>query len=128
VRFLVRRPIGPERLVAAAGLGAATAYAVHSLYDWDWDIPAVTVPALLFLGVLAGAAGRETTSRQPRVVPAGRGWKAVALVVLTLGLTLYAVSGALPSTAASDANSAVVAAANSASGLASARAEAKLAA
>mgnify|MGYP001355753031 CR=1 FL=1 len=49
------RAQGSERLLAAALLAGAVAYAVHSLYDWDWNIPAVTLPALVFLGVLAGS-------------------------------------------------------------------------
>jgi hypothetical protein len=48
-RLTVRR----ERDLAAALLAGAAAWAVHACVDWDWDIPGVTVPVLLFLGVLA---------------------------------------------------------------------------
>jgi hypothetical protein len=54
-----RRAPGPQRLLAAAVLAGAVAYGIHSLYDWDWDIPAVTFPALLLLGVLCGARRRS---------------------------------------------------------------------
>ena len=63
-----RLPKGPERLLASALLGGAVAYAVHSLYDWDWDIPAVTLPAFLFLGVLVGARRRATSPAPMRAL------------------------------------------------------------
>lgn len=47
-----------ERDLAGALLAACAAWAVHALFDWDWDIPGVTVPVLLFLGVLG--ARRQT--------------------------------------------------------------------
>jgi hypothetical protein len=48
---------GP-RLVAAGLLAGAIVYSVHALYDWDWDIPAVTLPALIILGMLGGSLAR----------------------------------------------------------------------
>jgi hypothetical protein len=139
VRFVRRLPAGSPRLVAAALLGGAVAYAIHELYDWDWDIPAVTLPALLFLGVLAGAgAGGRTGAggragagpeEDPggRLTTPGRGARALALGVLALGLTVLAVSGTLPSIAAGDADSAVVSASGPPSALPGARAQAQLA-
>ena len=61
----VRRAGGRIRPAALGLLAAALAYAVHSLYDWDWDIPALTIPALLFLGTLVGARGRAERARRP---------------------------------------------------------------
>src|SRR6202011_1926856 len=51
-----------ERIVAAALFGAAAAYALHACYDWDSDIPGVTLPMLAFLGVLAA---RPSETRRP---------------------------------------------------------------
>jgi predicted Zn-dependent protease len=82
------------------------------LYDWDWDIPGVTLPALLFAGVLAGSANRG--SGEPRRVrtpgPAARllGLGAAAAVLCSVAL-----SGVVPSVAATKARSALVAAAGS---------------
>jgi hypothetical protein len=119
---------GQERLLAAALLAGMVTYAVHALYDWDWDIPGVTLPALVFAGVLAGARGRRVavaSAPQPR---SGAGVRALALAALTLVLCVFVASGALPSIAASEARSALVTAAGSSpSALASAEASAELA-
>jgi hypothetical protein len=52
-RTMRGRPPGPQRSFAAALLVGAAAWSLHTLVDWDWDIPGVTLPALVFLGVLA---------------------------------------------------------------------------
>jgi hypothetical protein len=124
VRSVRSRVRGPERLLAAALLAAAAAYAVHALYDWDWDIPAMTLPALLFLGMLAGIATRKEPGvgelqggppgpkiTEPRLRPAPV-TRLLWLGALTLWLCSFALSAALPSIAASKANSALVRAAS----------------
>jgi tetratricopeptide (TPR) repeat protein len=80
-----------ERGAAAALLAIAVAWVAHAFYDWDWDIPAVTLPLLLCLGVLG--------ARRPAVramAPAARGPALAAAVVL---LVLMAVSAVLPALA-----------------------------
>jgi hypothetical protein len=110
-----RLPPGSERMLAAALLAGGVAYAVHALIDWDWDIPGVTLPALVFLGVLAGARGR--VADRPRRLPGpGVGVRATTLAALTLVLCAYAVSAALPSLSASKATDALVAASSSSPG------------
>jgi hypothetical protein len=108
---------GPERALAAGLLGAAAAYAVHSLYDWDWNIPAVTLPALLFIGVLVGS---RHPRRQPQIDAPGRGARVAALVGITVWLCAFALSAVLPSLASSEASSAMVAASSTAPGALSA--------
>ena len=55
----VRRIVpGPQRGLAAALLGASGAWLVHGFFDWDWDIPGVTLPALAFMGLLCALGGR----------------------------------------------------------------------
>jgi hypothetical protein len=105
-----RLPKGPERLLASALLAGAVAYAVHSLYDWDWDIPAVTLPVFLFLGVLVGAR-RRATSPAP-LVRSSATTRTLALGALALWLCAFALSAALPSLAASKAAAALVEAAS----------------
>jgi hypothetical protein len=98
---------GGERLLAAALLAGASAYALHAFYDWDWAIPGVTLPALVFLGVLAGAAGARHEA--PQASPTfGRG---LALAGVTLTLCVIGFSGVLPSLAASRADAALLSAA-----------------
>ena len=103
-----RLPKSPERLLASALLAGAVAYAVHSLYDWDWDIPAVTLPALLFLGVLVGARRREAGPAPAVRRSASATARTLALAALTLWLCAFALSAALPSLAASKAAAALV--------------------
>jgi len=88
---------GPERGVAAALLGASLAWYLHSFYDWDWDMPGATLPALLFLGLLCarGAAWSPRGWRPARSL--GGGARAALLAGGTLLLVTVAVSATLPS-------------------------------
>jgi hypothetical protein len=124
-----RRLQGSERALGAAVLAAVVAYAVHACYDWDWDIPGVTLPAMVLLGALAGRAGW----RRPvvRATPTPRKSQALgllAVVASTLTLCAVAISGVTPSLAAGRAREAVLAAARGTpAALASAQASAVLA-
>jgi hypothetical protein len=126
VRVVRRRAPSRERLLMASMVGGAVAYALHACYDWDWDIPAVTLPALLFLGVVAGSKG---LSRPGDLLTLRGPWLRLAMLgSLTLCLCLFALSAALPSLAASDASSAILTAAGNSSGaLESAQRQASLA-
>jgi O-Antigen ligase len=59
----LRRLSGPERAAAAALVAAPAAYGLHALVDYNWDFLAVTAPAMLALGALAGAGRAETRMR-----------------------------------------------------------------
>src|SRR5207247_1503281 len=74
---------------------------VHGLYDWDWDIPGVTVPALVFLGLLAARPGAEGVLArraapfgQPE--PEGQLLRIAALAALAGVLCAFIVSAVLP--------------------------------
>jgi hypothetical protein len=136
VRSIRGRVQGTERLLAASLLGGAVAYGVHCLYDWDWNIPAVSLPALVFLGVLIGARARPSgpvyglraSGSASFVERPSLGSRARWLGALTLWLCVFALSAVLPSLAASKANSALIqAASGSPSALRSAQASAVLA-
>ncbi len=110
VRGVLARPDG----YAAALLAAAAAFALHSLVDWDWDIPAVALPALVFLGLLA-ARPREgpqpTTGWRGRPsMSAGRLGYGTTLGVATLVLALALGSALLPALANERSNDAYFAA------------------
>jgi hypothetical protein len=113
VRAVRRLPSGSQRLLAASLLAGAVAYTVHALYDWDWDIPGVSFPALLMLGVLVAGRHRAPTAYGSGLGGWGAGPRALALGLLTLGLCSFALSSALPSVAATKAANAVVGAASS---------------
>jgi hypothetical protein len=56
---------------AAAGpIAALVAWAFHAGFDWDWEMPAVTLPALALAGFLIALGEREpgarTAARSPR--------------------------------------------------------------
>jgi len=136
IRAVRRSPAGGERLLWAALLAGAVAYAAHALYDWDWNIPGVTLPALVFLGVLAGGGRRRAIEERSagarpgvRFSLFGPGIRLIGVVTLTFGLCIFAISVVLPSLAASKASTALVeAASDSPTTVASAEADAKLAA
>jgi O-Antigen ligase len=113
----VRRLAGAgsaERSLAVGLLAAAVAYSVHELYDWDWDIPALTIAALVCLGTLGGSlAGHRTWARGE--VAGGEGGGGLAARVLGLGLaalwlSAFAVSVVLPRLASTDAQRALISA------------------
>jgi hypothetical protein len=131
----VRRKAGAERLVASALLAGIVIYAVHALYDWDWDIPGVTLPVLVFIGVLLGAdqrrparsvQGRPADGTSPPALAApGGGARAVTLVAVAGALCATALSGVVPSLAAGRASAALLAASDpSGSALKQARSDA----
>lgn len=131
----VRGKAGSERLIAAALLAGVVIYGVHALYDWDWDIPGVTLPVLVFIGVLAGAhkwgvARSEQRRAADGASPMGAmGYgpaaRAVALLAVAGALCAVALSGVVPSVAAGRASAAVLTASGSSgSALEHARSEA----
>ena len=54
-----RRALRRHALVAPGAGAAATVLAVHAAIDWDWQIPAVTLPALVLAGALVAAGEGE---------------------------------------------------------------------
>ena len=86
-----------SRLGAAAAAGYV-AFLVHALVDWDWELPAVTVPALAL-----GAAVVILARRQPTTRPVGSQLRlvcAVAVVLVAIASLLGLRSTAEPAAAA----------------------------
>jgi hypothetical protein len=122
---------GRRRDLAIAMLAATAAWLAHGFYDWDFNIPAVTVPVLVMLGILAGHPDPRrrdedlfATAVEPRL--AAR----TALVALPALVAAAAVASAgLPWLAARKADDAAEATSSRAPGaLEHAAAEADLAA
>jgi O-antigen ligase len=73
-----------------AALGAFAAYTAHAAQDWDWELPAATVPAIVCAVALLV---RARSSEQPlRLTTAGA---VVASVLAVLTLAAYAGNRAL---------------------------------
>jgi O-antigen ligase len=47
-----RRALGRHRALAAGPVAALVVWAMHASIDWDWEMPAVTLPALVLAGLL----------------------------------------------------------------------------
>ena len=61
-----RRALRRNPLLAPGALAVATVWLLHASIDWDWQLPAVTLPALIAAGALIAAAeqpGRAATER-----------------------------------------------------------------
>jgi hypothetical protein len=106
-----RRPDPHAAGATAALLAVGIAFCVHALYDWDWDIPAVTLPALIALGVLGGSAPSPAARRRDAPPWAhGRltGARLPAVAVAAICLAAFAASVTVPRIAATDAARALV--------------------
>ena len=88
--------VGRERAYSAALAAGGVAFGLHLWIDWDWDIPGVMVPALVFLGVIA--ASGPTPEDRP-LPPRGYGARGLALLGAGVLLALFAASAFLPALA-----------------------------
>jgi hypothetical protein len=94
------RARGPNRPLQAAVLAAGLAWAVHAGVDWDWEMPAVTLPFIALAAAVTAAArpiGWPVPGRRLRVVG--------GLAVLLLAITPFRI--ALSESRQSDAIAAV---------------------
>jgi O-antigen ligase len=80
-----RQRAGPNRVIYAALFSAAVAWALHSVVDWDWEMPVVT--AWVF-----AAGGAALAARNP---VAHRSPGAGARVPIAVGLLVVAVTPTL---------------------------------
>lgn len=80
---LAARIRGPDRAIFAALFALVLAWAVHQGFDWDWQMPAVTLGVFMLAGL--GLARREDGKAGFAGLPLGR--TAVALGWLVLAVT-----------------------------------------
>jgi hypothetical protein len=74
---------GPDRPSAALGLAVLVAWLVHACMDWDWEMPALTLPALAIAALAAGRAG-EPSPRRARGARAARAVAVAAMAAIAL--------------------------------------------
>jgi hypothetical protein len=55
--------VAPE--IAAGAIAVAVAYAAHAPLDWDWQMPAVTLPALVLMGRLLALSDAPSARGSP---------------------------------------------------------------
>ncbi len=69
-----REASGRDRAARVVLIAAASAWAAHCLVDWDWEIPAVAIPALGALAIAAAPPGasRDWTFPAARRTSSGR--------------------------------------------------------
>lgn len=89
---VVRTSPPSRRGIAAALAAGSVGWLVHGLYEWDWDIPGVLLPGLIFLGVVAGSRAFGGS----RVRLAGSSARMIGLGVVALLMSAVAVSALLP--------------------------------
>ncbi len=63
VVLAARRGLVRDRVLAAGPAAALAGWAVHAGLDWDWEMPAVTMPALLLVAVLVVASEERAPQR-----------------------------------------------------------------
>jgi hypothetical protein len=76
-----------RRFVAIAG-GAYVAFLIHAAVDWDWQLPGVTLPALLVAGCIVIAARTEL---HPRAIVRSR-WALVGSLALVAAFSAYTLA------------------------------------
>jgi hypothetical protein len=57
-----RRALRLRPAVAAGPFAAATVWFIHSTMDWDWQVPALTLVALILVGAIIAASERWPTA------------------------------------------------------------------
>lgn len=67
LRFLGR---GRDRELYAAFFAASTAFLLHAMIDWDWEMPVVTLPFFMFAGGLLRFGELARTRAQEKALPA----------------------------------------------------------
>ncbi len=70
VGLAAARALWHHRALAAGPVAALVAWALHAGLDWDWEMPAVTLIAVLLAGLLVALAEDEPAA--PEALPAAR--------------------------------------------------------
>jgi hypothetical protein len=87
---LASRTRGPDRAVYAALFAVTLAWAVHQAFDWDWQMPAVTLGVFMLAG-LALARARDGRAGMSGL-PASRTLVALGWLVLAVAPLLVSAS------------------------------------
>jgi O-Antigen ligase len=97
---LASRIRGPDRPLYAALFAVTLAWAIHQAFDWDWQMPAVTIGVVILAGL--ALARREDGRLGRRGLPAARSFVALGWLVLAVAPLLIATSYARLHTSAAE--------------------------
>jgi hypothetical protein len=87
---LAARIRGPDRALYAALFAATLAWAIHQAFDWDWQMPAVTLGVFMLAGL---ALARPADGGPGRFgLPAGRTLVGLGWLVLAVAPLLVSIS------------------------------------
>ncbi len=88
-----RRIRAPERTLYAAAFAAAVVWTIHAGFDWDWQMPAVTLPVFVLAGCALGSAdvSRQTGGRRPAATKRAP-WRAEPLSRSVLGVVVLLIA------------------------------------
>ena len=90
VALLARRIRGPDRTAYAALFTAIAGWAIHSGFDWDWQMPAVTLGIFIAAGLSLASSqasnGRKLVGSRNRT-PMAVGWLVLAVAPLLIGVS-----------------------------------------
>jgi O-Antigen ligase len=87
---LAARIRGPSRGIYAALFAVALAWALHGAFDWDWQMPAVTLPVFVLAGLALARPRSEGVGL--RGLPASRTLVALGWLVLAVAPLLVSTS------------------------------------
>ncbi|HEX3519038.1 MAG TPA: O-antigen ligase family protein [Solirubrobacteraceae bacterium] len=97
---LATRIRGPDRPLYAALLAVTLAWAIHQAFDWDWQMPAVTLGVFILAAV--ALARRNDARLGMRGLPGGRTFVALGWLVLAIAPLLVGISYARLHSSAQD--------------------------
>jgi O-antigen ligase len=69
-----RRALRAERLAAAGPVAAGAVFLLHSTIDWDWQLPAVTLPAIILFAAVIALGENERRADGPLDDLIAHGW------------------------------------------------------
>lgn len=70
-----RRALGSERVAATGPIAAGVVFLLHSTIDWDWQLPAVTLPAIILFAAVIALSERRPPADEALEDLVSHGWQ-----------------------------------------------------
>jgi hypothetical protein len=88
-----------QRSLVPIAAGAYAAWLVHAAYDWDWELPGVTITAVICAGAVLAAARPQTPTAGEKAAR----WGLLAVAAVAGPLALFGLLGNLALSRSGDA-------------------------